>query len=55
MLCTLSDLLAFRVWRKHPVPTPWRAFGVLYGVLWVANCIAMIAIAAVLIVAAVSK
>lgn len=55
MLCTLSDLLAFRVWRKPPVPAPWRAFGVLYGVLWFANCIAMIAIAAVLIVAAVSK
>lgn len=55
MLCTLSDGLAFRVWRKHPIPAPWRAFGLLYGVLWFANCVVMIATSAALIVAAVLK
>ncbi len=55
MLCTLSDGLAFRVWRKHPMPAPWGAFGLLYGVLWFANCIAMLAISAVFIVAAALK
>jgi hypothetical protein len=55
MLCTLSDRLAFRVWRKHPMPAPWHAFGLVYGVLWFANCIAMIAISAVFIVAAALK
>jgi hypothetical protein len=53
MLCTLSDGLAFRVWRKHPMPAPWRALGLLYGVLWFSNSAAMIAISAVLIAAAV--
>lgn len=55
MLLTLSDALAFRVWRKHAIPEPWRSFGLLYGVLWLANCVAMIAVSVIVIMAAVSQ
>jgi hypothetical protein len=55
ILLTLSDALAFRVWRKHAIPGPWRAFGLLYGVLWLANCVSMIAVSAIFIVAAASQ